>query len=112
MGAEEALQILRAGPEDLLEVLKAADSVRRANKGDEINLCSIVNARSGACTEDCAFCAQSALYHTPVESYPLVSTEQALDRAGLPSSAEDKGAQAAGAALTAALTLRDLRARS
>jgi 6,7-dimethyl-8-ribityllumazine synthase len=37
--------------------------------------------------------------------------EQALDRAGLPSSAEDKGAQAAAAALAAALTLRDLRAR-
>ena len=37
--------------------------------------------------------------------------EQALDRAGLPTSAEDKGAQAAAAALAAALTLRDLRAR-
>ena len=37
--------------------------------------------------------------------------EQALDRAGLPTSTEDKGAQATGAALTAALTLRDLRAR-
>jgi 6,7-dimethyl-8-ribityllumazine synthase len=37
--------------------------------------------------------------------------EQALDRAGLPRSAEDKGAQAAAAALAAALTLRDLRAR-
>ncbi|BBX95988.1 6,7-dimethyl-8-ribityllumazine synthase [Mycobacterium lacus] len=38
--------------------------------------------------------------------------EQALDRAGLPTSAEDKGAQATAAALTTALTLRDLRARS
>ena len=37
--------------------------------------------------------------------------EQALDRAGLPTSGEDKGAQAAAAALAAALTLRDLRAR-
>ncbi|SOX53496.1 6,7-dimethyl-8-ribityllumazine synthase, partial [Mycobacterium ahvazicum] len=50
---------------------------------------------------------------TPVGNGVLTTnTEaQALDRAGLPSSAEDKGAQAAGAALTAALTLRDLRAR-
>jgi 6,7-dimethyl-8-ribityllumazine synthase len=38
--------------------------------------------------------------------------KQALDRAGLPESAEDKGAQATGAALATALTLRDLRARS
>ncbi|MEZ0353217.1 6,7-dimethyl-8-ribityllumazine synthase [Mycobacterium sp. pR1184] len=51
---------------------------------------------------------------TPVGNGVLTTNteEQAMDRAGLPSSAEDKGAQAAGAALTAALTLRDLRARS
>ncbi len=51
---------------------------------------------------------------TPVANGVLTTnTEaQALDRAGLPSSAEDKGAQAAAAALTTALTLRDLRARS
>ncbi|SPM43177.1 6,7-dimethyl-8-ribityllumazine synthase (Riboflavin synthase beta chain), partial [Mycobacterium numidiamassiliense] len=51
---------------------------------------------------------------TPVGNGVLTTNteEQALDRAGLPSSAEDKGAQAAGAALTAALTLRDLRIRS
>lgn len=51
---------------------------------------------------------------TPVANGVLTTNteEQALDRAGLPSSAEDKGGQATGAALTAALTLRDLRARS
>ncbi|GAA4535124.1 6,7-dimethyl-8-ribityllumazine synthase [Mycobacterium paraffinicum] len=51
---------------------------------------------------------------TPVANGVLTTNteQQALDRAGLPESVEDKGAQAAGAALTAALTLRDLRARS
>jgi len=50
---------------------------------------------------------------TPVANGVLTTNneEQARDRAGLPASAEDKGAQAAGAALSAALTLRDLRAR-
>jgi 6,7-dimethyl-8-ribityllumazine synthase len=50
---------------------------------------------------------------TPVANGVLTTNneEQALDRAGLPTSAEDKGAQAAAAALAAALTLRDLRAR-
>jgi biotin synthase len=81
LDAGGALQVLTSGPEELMEVLKAADSLRRANKGDEVNLCSIVNARSGACAEDCAFCAQSARYRTPVETYPLVSTEEALGRA-------------------------------
>jgi 6,7-dimethyl-8-ribityllumazine synthase len=51
---------------------------------------------------------------TPVANGVLTTNteEQALDRAGFPTSAEDKGAQAAGAALSAALTLRDLRAGS
>jgi 6,7-dimethyl-8-ribityllumazine synthase len=51
---------------------------------------------------------------TPVANGVLTTNneEQALDRAGLPTSAEDKGAQATGAALAAALSLRDLRARS
>jgi 6,7-dimethyl-8-ribityllumazine synthase len=51
---------------------------------------------------------------TPVANGVLTTNteEEALDRAGLPTSAEDKGAQAAGAALAAALTLRELRARS
>jgi 6,7-dimethyl-8-ribityllumazine synthase len=51
---------------------------------------------------------------TPVANGVLTTNneEQALDRAGLPESAEDKGAQATGAALTTALTLRDLRSRS
>jgi len=50
---------------------------------------------------------------TPVANGVLTTNteEQALARAGLPTSAEDKGAQAAGAALSAALTLRDLRSR-
>jgi 6,7-dimethyl-8-ribityllumazine synthase len=50
---------------------------------------------------------------TPVANGVLTTDneEQALDRAGLPASAEDKGAQATAAALSAALTLRDLRAR-
>ncbi|OBK96560.1 6,7-dimethyl-8-ribityllumazine synthase [Mycobacterium asiaticum] len=51
---------------------------------------------------------------TPVANGVLTTNteEQALDRAGLPNSAEDKGAQAAAAALTTALTLRELRAQS
>jgi 6,7-dimethyl-8-ribityllumazine synthase len=51
---------------------------------------------------------------TPVANGVLTTNneEQALDRAGLPSSSEDKGAQAAAAALSTALTLRELRARA
>lgn len=50
---------------------------------------------------------------TPVANGVLTTNteEQALDRAGLPTSAEDKGAQATAAALSTALTLRDLRTK-
>jgi biotin synthase len=78
---ELSLEMLRAGADDIMAVFAAADELRRRHKGDEINLCSIVNARSGACPEDCAFCAQSARYKTAARSYPLMSSDQVLDRA-------------------------------
>jgi len=81
LGEGDALAVLKAGRGDLMAVLTAADGLRRQHKGDQVNLCSIVNARSGACPEDCAFCAQSARYKTPAESYPLLSCDQILDRA-------------------------------
>lgn len=46
--------------------------------GGEIELCSIVNARSGLCGEDCTFCAQSSHYHTGVKTYPLLEAEKIL----------------------------------
>jgi biotin synthase len=81
LSAEEALDVLRAGPREILTVLEAADRVRRAHAGEAVNLCSIVNARSGACPEDCAFCAQSARYRTAAEVYPLIARDAILDRA-------------------------------
>jgi len=43
----------------LWRLLDVTDGVRRRFKGDSIRLCSIVNAKSGLCSEDCSFCAQS-----------------------------------------------------
>lgn len=81
LSEEDALWVLQAGSGDLLNILAAADELRRRYKGDEVNLCSIVNARSGACAEDCAFCAQSVRHNTSAESYPLISKEEILGRA-------------------------------
>lgn len=53
----------------------AAQAVREAYFGDVIDLCVIVNARSGACSEDCRFCAQSAHHRTGVEVYDLLAPE-------------------------------------
>jgi biotin synthase len=67
------------------EILPAAEGIRRHFKGDKVRLCSIVNARSGACSEDCRFCAQSGRHKTNSQLYPLLGGEEletALARAG------------------------------
>lgn len=66
---------------DLDELLCAANRLRRARKGDVVSLCAIANARSGACPEDCAFCAQSVHWRTPAPVYPLRSSEELVSAA-------------------------------
>ena len=56
----------------------AADGVRRHFMGDHFHLCSIINARSGNCTENCRFCAQSARYQTGVDTYKIIDRDQAM----------------------------------
>ncbi|MCB2187027.1 MAG: biotin synthase BioB [Deltaproteobacteria bacterium] len=71
-------------PADLAEVallMAAAGQLRRRYDGDEIELCAIVNAKSGQCSEDCVFCAQSAHYAGPAQTYPLLSAPELAQRA-------------------------------
>lgn len=67
--------------EDIEELCNSANNVRELFCGNEVDLCSIMNAKSGRCTEDCKFCAQSSYYKTNVEVYELVSKEAALSLA-------------------------------
>jgi biotin synthase len=65
---------------DLYDLFAAANRVRQHFRGSAVDVCSIVNAKSGACSEDCRYCAQSSHYGTDVQVYPLVaaaSIEQA-----------------------------------
>lgn len=64
--------------EDIAELCNSANNIRDSFCGREVDLCSIMNAKSGHCSEDCKFCAQSAHYKTNVEVYDLVSKEAAL----------------------------------
>jgi biotin synthase len=63
---------------DLEELCRSADEIRKTVCGEEIDLCSIINGRSGRCSEDCRFCAQSARYHTGVEEYDLLDSDLIL----------------------------------
>ncbi|HHD64381.1 MAG TPA: biotin synthase BioB [Desulfobulbaceae bacterium] len=58
-----------------------ADTIRRDFMGNRFHLCSIINARSGNCSEDCRFCAQSRRHTTEVAAYEVIAKEQALKQA-------------------------------
>ncbi|EOT28616.1 biotin synthase [Eubacterium sp. 14-2] len=65
----------------LEELCKAADEIRRAFCGNAFDLCTIINGKSGKCSENCKYCAQSSFYQTHVESYPLLGTEELVQQA-------------------------------
>lgn len=67
--------------EDLIYLTAAANSVRQRFHGNKIELCSIINARSGRCSEDCTFCAQSSHNEAEVDVYPLMDRTRILDAA-------------------------------
>jgi len=88
---ESAIALTRIeGQEDILLLCQAADKVRQACCGNTVDLCSIINVKSGNCSENCGFCSQSA-HHPGNDSpiYGLKSQEEIL--------AQAKAAEAAGA---------------
>lgn len=74
----EALQLVEANLEELCE---AANEIRGKFCGNKFEICTIINAKSGRCSENCKFCAQSAHYKVDVEKYPLMSSDQILSAA-------------------------------
>lgn len=68
--------------EPLESLVARANQVRREHIGDRLEVCSILNARSGRCGEDCKFCAQSARHRTETATYPLKDADQIVEAAG------------------------------
>ena len=60
---------------DILDLLAWANRIREQFKGNKIHLCSIVNAKAGACSENCSFCSQSSHYQTGSPKYGFVDPE-------------------------------------
>jgi biotin synthase len=75
---------------DLWDLFGAANRVREHFRGSTVDICSIVNAKSGACTEDCAYCAQSVHHSTNAPVYPLISVDRMAEAA---KSAKKNGAK-------------------
>lgn len=64
-------ELLRLYNLDLDELLKLSSKYVK----DEIEFCSLINARNGKCSQNCKYCAQSSHYRTHIDSYPLVKIE-------------------------------------
>ncbi len=75
---KEACKLYEAPIDELCE---AANEIREAFCGNYFDFCTIVNGKSGKCSEDCKFCAQSAAYHSGVEVYALQEKEELVRQA-------------------------------
>ena len=66
---------------DLLDLVSLANKVR-LKFAPAVHSCSIINAKSGRCRENCRFCAQSAAYCTGIDTYPILAPEAVLEASG------------------------------
>jgi biotin synthase len=78
LSRDEVLAVAALSLDELPDLVALAHRVRLDYCGPEVELESLVNGKSGACPEDCAFCSQSARFHTNVDVYPFLDLDQVL----------------------------------
>jgi len=81
ISSAEALELFIEASNHPWMFMAAAAEIREHFKGKGIILCGITNAKSGKCSEDCKFCAQSSHYQTDMPSYPLKTAKQIIAEA-------------------------------
>lgn len=74
----EAMQLWEA---DYDELCSAANEIREKFCSNNFDICTIVNGKSGKCSENCKFCSQSSFYHTCAGEYPLLDKESIVKEA-------------------------------
>lgn len=72
---EDAMKLV---DEPLEELCKAADDIRKHFCSNKFDICTIINGKSGICSENCKFCSQSSFYQTNSPEYPLLGEEAIL----------------------------------
>jgi len=90
LSPDQGLAVLRADDAEVLELLAAAYRVRRRWQGNRVHLNYLINAKSGRCGEDCAYCSQSGVSTADIPVYDLVVAEKLLEGARL---AAERGAR-------------------
>lgn len=78
---DEAIALIHTPAQDTMLLLTMADKIRQHFHSDDVDTCAIINARSGKCSENCRFCAQSAHHQTGVEEYALLDVEELVEAA-------------------------------
>ena len=73
---EEAIEILNTPDDKLEELIKRAEVLRRKYKGNHVSIHILTNARSGNCSQDCSYCAQSSRSKADIDEYKWVSDEK------------------------------------
>lgn len=77
----DALYLMQIDGDEIYDLFYWANQIRLRYFGHSVKACSIVSAKQGRCTEDCSFCSQSARYHTGIEEFPLIDSNNILDAA-------------------------------
>ena len=77
--SEEAVSLLKGGEQEALH--EAAHAVTEHFKPDHFDFCAIINARSGRCSENCKWCAQSAHWNTHCDEYAMIPHDECMDAA-------------------------------
>ena len=78
---KEAEDLGKCSESDVFLLCSFANKIREKFNGSKVDLCSVINAKSGGCPEDCAFCSQSAHHHTNVKCYPLIDEDKIVETA-------------------------------
>lgn len=76
----EAIALTKVNGSDILDLVSLSNKVR-VKFAPKIVACSIINAKSGICSQNCRFCAQAGCHHTGVDTYPLLPPEKILNSA-------------------------------
>ncbi len=72
-------EIIKADRAKLFEIFSKIESIKEKNNLQKVKTCAIINAKSGRCSEDCSFCAQSSHYKTEIQKFPLKEPEEILN---------------------------------
>ncbi|MFC1643502.1 biotin synthase BioB [Chlamydiota bacterium] len=78
---KEEIYKLFSSNRNCFDLLFSANNIRERYKQEKIDLCGVINAKSGLCNQDCKFCAQASAHSVDIDVYPLLSKEKIVNHA-------------------------------